>query len=114
MLLQQQQQPGSTKFLQPVINDLSGTGNNSRANMSQTHHTHKKNLARMSFEAARKIKPPRDRARWCYLLQQNEKCDEIKNGRSNHQTEKMQLRNPSNHIEMHSKNFKQQPILFPK
>jgi hypothetical protein len=49
-----------------------------------------------------------------YLLQQNEKCDETKNGRSNHQTEKMQLRNPSNHIEMHSKSFKQQPILFPK
>jgi hypothetical protein len=54
MLLRQQQQPGSTKFLQPVINDLSGTGNNSHGNMSQTHHTHKKNLARMSFDGSKK------------------------------------------------------------
>jgi hypothetical protein len=54
MLLRQQQQPGSTKFLQPVINDLSGTGNNSHGNMSQTHHTHTKNLARMSFDGSKK------------------------------------------------------------
>jgi hypothetical protein len=54
MLLQQQQQPGSTKFLQPVINDLSRTGSNSHGNTSQTHHTHKTNLARMPFKGSMK------------------------------------------------------------
>jgi hypothetical protein len=115
LLLRQQQQPGSTKFLQPVINDLSGTGNNSHANMSQTHHTHKNKSGKNVFRGQQEKSNLREIVQdGVYLLQQNEKCDETRNGRSNHQTEKMQLSNPSNHIEMHSKSFKQQPILFPK